>query len=336
MNYTNDTTPVKSSRYDVNSSEAIDLFELTLQLWRGKGTILLTIIIALLLAAAYLFIAKPKWTSEAIVTLPDSGQIASYNNSMSIIYSQSPTNSPTVVEVQERFFGRFTAAISALSEQLQNSASPEKLIVRQTVKDKDVPLTISYTARTAADAQKMLDKYIQQVNKNIVLELDKDLNETINNKLQDLKASLDTQIKVAQEQKERRLDILNQALLVAKQANIKNTMVQQAETLSEDTLFVLGSDALAATIKNEGTRPLPLSDYYYQTRQTYLAVSALKSKPDALYAFRYVMKPSLPIKRDSPKLAITIIIAVLLGGVIGSGIVLMRNALRNYKPKQAM
>ncbi len=34
------------------------------------------------------------------------------------------------------------------------------------------------------------------------------------------------------------------------------------------------------------------------------------------------MKPTLPIRRDSPKKAITLILAVLLGGMVGAGIVL--------------
>ncbi|MDH4996399.1 LPS O-antigen chain length determinant protein WzzB, partial [Escherichia coli] len=41
----------------------------------------------------------------------------------------------------------------------------------------------------------------------------------------------------------------------------------------------------------------------------------------------------LPIRRDSPKKAITLILAVLLGGMVGVGIVLGRNALRNYNAK---
>jgi chain length determinant protein (polysaccharide antigen chain regulator) len=45
------------------------------------------------------------------------------------------------------------------------------------------------------------------------------------------------------------------------------------------------------------------------------------------------MKPDLPIRRDSPKRGIVLILSVLLGGLIGSGVVLGRNALRNYQRK---
>ncbi len=41
-----------------NDPEQIDLIELLLQLWRGKMTIIVAVIIAILLAVGYLMIAK--------------------------------------------------------------------------------------------------------------------------------------------------------------------------------------------------------------------------------------------------------------------------------------
>ena len=319
---------VIKNRIDSNE-ESIDLIDLLMQLWKGKVTIIAFAIATVILAVIYLFVAKEKWTSEAIITLPDSGQIANYNNSMNVLYGAS---APTIVDVQQRFFGRFNSALSALSEQLDNQEKPEKLTIEESVKGQPVPLKVSYVSTSAAEAQKTLTTYIQQINKRVVTELDDDLQTSINSKVDDLKVDLATKEKIAQERKDKRLEILNQALIVAQQSNIKNTLVQQAETLSEDTLFVLGSDALSATIKNEATRPLPLDESYFNARQTLLAISALKSKPDTTYAFRYVMKPSLPIRRDSPKKGLTLVLGALVGLILGSGVVLGRNALRNYKP----
>ena len=312
--------------------ESIDLIDVLMQLWKGKVTIIAFAVAAIILAVIYLFVAKEKWTSEAIITLPDSGQIANYNNSMNILYSQNPSSIPSIGEIQQRFFGRFNSALSALSEQLDNQEKPEKLTIEESVKGQPVPLKVSYVATTAGEAQKTLTNYIQQINKRIVTELDDDLQTSINSKVEDLKVDLATKEKIAQEKKDKRLEILNQALIVAQQSNIKNTLVQQAETLSEDTLFVLGSDALSSIIKNEATRPLPLDESYFSARQTLLAINALKSKPDTTYAFRYVMKPSLPIRRDSPKKGLTLVLGALVGLILGAGVVLGRNALRNYKP----
>lgn len=93
-----------------------------------------------------------------------------------------------------------------------------------------------------------------------------------------------------------------------------------------------GSEALESMIKHEATRPLVFSSNYYQTRQNLLDIDNLDVDKLDIHAYRYVMKPTLPIRRDSPKKAITLILAVLLG-MVGAGIVLGRNALRNYNAK---
>ena len=76
-----------------------------------------------------------------------------------------------------------------------------------------------------------------------------------------------------------------------------------------------------------------MSDSYYQNKQKLLDIQKLKIDPTTIHAYRYVMKPDLPIRRDSPKRSIVLILAVLLGGILGSGVVLARNAMHNYQTK---
>ncbi|MBC6532348.1 LPS O-antigen chain length determinant protein WzzB [Citrobacter amalonaticus] len=313
-----------------NEPEQIDLIDLVIQIWHGKVTIIICIIVAIALAVGYLAVAKEKWTSTAIVTQPDVGQIGSYNNAMSILYLDA---APTVPSVQSDFIGRFSSAFSALSETLDNQEEPEKLTIESSVKGQELPLKVSYTGSTAEEAQKALANYIQQIDEHVSKEINTDLALNIKSRASDLQNSLETQEKVAQEQKALRIAQINQALSVAKQANIKLPQVQQADQVSQDTMFMLGSEALSSMVNNEATRPLTFSDNYYLTRQNLLAVNSLKIDPDSIHAYRYVMKPTLPVYRDSPKKTITLILATLLGGMIGAGVVLGRNALRNYKPK---
>ncbi|VEB96370.1 Polysaccharide antigen chain regulator [Cedecea lapagei] len=313
--------------HTIQTSEQIDLIDIFIQLWRGKIAIVAAMIVAILIAVGYLVVAKEKWTSEAIVTLPDSGQVSNYSNAISVLNTQNLT----LIDVQQRFFGRFNSAIAALSEQLDNQQKPEKLTIESAAKDQPLPLKISYVANSAEQAQKTLNTYLQQINKRIVNELDDDLKTSVDAKIGDLKDQLATKEKVAKEKQQKRLDELNQALVVAQQSNITKPVVSQAETLSEDTLFVLGSEALSSMIKNEASRPLPLDESYFNTRQSLLAVSELKSTPETTYAFRYVMKPTLPVRKDSPKKGLTLVLAALLGLIVGSGYVLGRNVLRSYK-----
>lgn len=313
-----------------NEPEQIDLIDLVVQIWRGKVTVILCIIVAIALAVGYLTVAKEKWTSTAIITQPDAGQLATYTNAMSILYGQ---DAPKVYDVQSSVIGRFNSAFAALSETLDNQEQPEKLTISASVKGQPLPLKITYQATTAESAQKTLSQYIQQVDEAVSREINTDLAMSIKTRTSDLEHSLEAQEKVAREQKALNIAQINQALSVAKQANIKLPKIQLTDQVSPDTMFMLGSDALSSMVNNEATRPLTFSDDYYQTRQNLLAVKALKIDPESIHAYRYVMKPTLPIRRDSPKRAITLILAALLGGMIGAGVVLGRNALRDYKPK---
>ncbi|EHL0118283.1 LPS O-antigen chain length determinant protein WzzB [Escherichia coli] len=310
--------------------EQIDLIDLLMQLWRGKVTIIICIVVAIALAVGYLAVAKEKWTSIAIVTQPDAGQLASYNNAMDVLFG---ANAPEMTDVQAGFIGRFSSAFSALAETLDNQQEPEKLSLDAAVKGQTLPLKVSYTGKTSEEAQKTLAQYIQQVDEGVAKELNADLSMSMETRLADLQKSLAAQEAVAKEQKTLRIAQMTQALKVAQQSNIKLPQVQQVDQVSQDSMFMLGSEALSSMVENEATRPLTFSDQYYQTRQNLLEVQALEVAPDSVHAYRYVMKPTLPIRRDSPKKAITLVLAVLIGGMIGAGVVLGRNALRGYKAK---
>lgn len=99
------------------------------------------------------------------------GQIAGYNNAMNVIYGQA---TPKVSDLQETLIGRFSSAFSALAETLDNQEEPEKLTIEPSVKNQQLPLTVSYVGQTAEGAQMKLAQYIQQVDDKVNQELEKD------------------------------------------------------------------------------------------------------------------------------------------------------------------
>ncbi|EMC8602161.1 LPS O-antigen chain length determinant protein WzzB [Citrobacter freundii] len=310
--------------------EQIDLIDLLVQLWRGKVTIVIAIVIAMVLAVGYLAVAKEKWTSTAIITQPDVGQIATYNNALNVLYGAS---APKVTELQANVIGRFSTSFSALAETLDNQEKPEKLSIEQSVKGQPLPLAVAYVAGSPEEAQRQLAEYIQQTDEKVAKELELDLVDNIKLQTTTLQDSLKTQEVVAQEQKDLRIKQIQEALRYAEQAGVIKPQIQQTQDVTQDSMFLLGSDALKSMIEHESTRPLILSDNYFQTKQKLLDIESLKLEGAELHAYRYVMKPTLPVRRDSPKKAITLVLAVLLGGMIGAGVVLGRNALRSYKGK---
>ncbi|MEB7543262.1 LPS O-antigen chain length determinant protein WzzB [Enterobacter huaxiensis] len=310
--------------------EQLDLLDLVLQLWRGKWVIGAFVAVFIVIAGIYITIAKEKWTSAAIIAQPDAAQIATYSNALNILYGGA---APSMLDIQNRVIGRFNSSFSALAQALENQEEPEKLTINPTVKGQALPLTVSYQGESAEAAQKQLAQYIQQIDEQTAKELTLDLSDNIKQQIQTLNDSLENQEKVSQEQKDLRIKQITEALKNADAAKIITPQIQQTQDVTQETMFLLGSEALKSMIENEASRPLVFTSAYYQTKQNLLDIQNLNVNPDTVHVYRYVMKPNLPIRRDSPKKAITLILAVLLGGIIGSGVVLGRNALRNYKPK---
>ncbi|MEB5749855.1 LPS O-antigen chain length determinant protein WzzB [Leclercia adecarboxylata] len=313
-----------------NDPEQIDLMDLLVQLWRGKWLIAVFVSIALVIAGLYLAFAKEKWTSTAIITQPDAAQIGSYSNALNILYG---SNAPKLTEIQASVITRYNASFSALSQTLENGAVPETLTIEPTVKGQEMPLSIKYVGNSAEAAQKQVAQYIQQIDELIQKELEVDLNDNIKQQVTSLNDVLGNQQTIAQEQKDLRIRQITEALKYAEAANITTPKIQQTQDVTQETMFLLGTEALQSMIAHESSRPLTLSDSYYQNKQKLLDIQKLKIDPTTIHAYRYVMKPDLPIRRDSPKRSLVLVLAVLLGGIVGSGIVLGRNALRNYQSR---
>ena len=84
-------------------------------------------------------------------------------------------------------------------------------------------------------------------------ELEKDLKDNIALGRKNLQDSLRTQEVVAQEQKDLRIRQIQEALQYANQAQVTKPQIQQTgEDITQDTLFLLGSEALESMIKHEG------------------------------------------------------------------------------------
>ncbi|EDY5736441.1 LPS O-antigen chain length determinant protein WzzB [Salmonella enterica] len=315
-----------SPRVREDIPEQIDLIDLAMQLWHGVATIIVFILAGILVAVGYLVLAEEQWTSTAIITRPDIGQVTSYYNVMAVVYGKE---APGITEVQTAIADRFSSAFSALSDSLRNQKEPEKLSVEPSEKGQPFPVKVSYVGTTAGEAQRRLAEYLRQVEEKTVKELNEEMKTTIVLHTGFLLSALRQQEVVAREQKDQHIRQLEAALRYAEEAKIDKPHTRNTQYVTQDTMFLLGKDALKSMTENEATRPLTFSDDYYQMKQKLLDIRSLK--PDTVHPYRCIMPPRLPVRRDSPKTALTLVLAVLLGGMAGAGMVLGRNALRNYK-----
>lgn len=331
---TESSVPPQSANY--KNEEELDLLDVIYQLWNGKRTIFISIFVALIIAALYLIVAKEKWTSEAIISQPSAGQVATYNNALTILYTQNLQDKISLPDLQRQIFGRYAASAYALSGILKNLDEPLDLMVTQTTKGRDDPLSISFTAPSAKEAQQQLLHYITQLNTEVADDFAVDMKNNIFVKKIGLEDSLAAQEKIAQDKKDHRIEVIKQAIKIADSAKISSTQLSQAEYLSDDTLYLLGTSALTSMIANEKTKPLELNDYYYETQRTLLALSKLRIDFTKLQNFQFIKKPDLPIHRDSPKRVLIVALAIILGGIVGAFIVISRNMSQNYRRRKTL
>jgi len=334
MSQKNSTEPSSPLRHSSLKDDEIDLLDLIAQLWQGKKTIIALVIAFMIAAGAYLALAKESWTSKAIVSIPSSGMIANYNASLSVLYTQSPADKPSLPDLQQQFFERFSASMSALEGALQNQEEPQELKIDQVNKGSNDQLSIAFSSETAKQAQAQLGKYILQVNDRIVDSYVNNLRQTLGVKTRELTSSLQAQKQVAINKKQHRVDAMKQALIIAEASGLKESQLNQAEYLSDDTLYLLGSSALKSMIQNESTKPMVFEQNYYDTQSALLEVTHLKIDLADLQSYRYISEPDLPIRRDSPKKMLVMLLAIILGAVVGSAIVIGQNATASFKQRK--
>lgn len=324
--------------------QQVDLIDILIQLWRGKWTILICLFfaLALALAVAYQLQTKVKWVSTAVVVQPDVGQIANYTNTLLTLYSpvQPIVNSesgntflPSIADVQRNTFERFATLAYALASakgiDVENVKPPQQQRVYN-----PLPLQLTYSADTEGEAKAVLSEFVTQINRQVVADLSADLALGITVKVREIGESLDIQEKIAQEQKSQRMELLNHSLELAEKSGITQPVNRQLDPASADSLYLLGSEALETMIQGESGRPLSFSDEYYKKREKLLTVEALKPEVADIAVFRYVMEPNAAHQAQNMKKCASIfIIALLFGGVLGSAIVLSRNAIRAYQQR---
>jgi len=332
MNETFSTRGEQSNvpKNSVSSKNELDLMDVFFQLWQGKKFIILGMVIALIIAAIYVSVVKEKWTSQATVTLPAAGQVANYNAALAIVYADTPQDKPSLSGLQNQLFGRFSASLSALSGALANLEEPLTLRI-DFIKGRDDALNVSFVGHTAKEAQSQLSKYIDKINADVVKDYGDDIKRNLSVKTRELTNTLDTYTQVAINQKEHRLDVIKQALKVAQASNVDKLQVKQADFLSDDTLYLLGTDALNAMVANENSKPLDYGKEYYEAQRALLAVTHLKIEVENLQSYRYISEADLPFRRDSPKKALILFLSLIGGAILGGLFVLTRNALISYK-----
>ena len=209
--------------------QEIDIFDLILQLWKGKKIILCCVVLALGCAITYLAVHKPSWVSTAIVSQPDSGQVANYTNTLLLLYPVNQKSDqisgavlPSISDIRATAYEHFSEQLS-VSTALEGSdgivtskvwVMPKPSLFGAVASD---PLQLTYTARSPEQLQDKLRAFIQQINAGVEKQLINDLKANIVLRKQELEDTLAIQDDLAKlpDYTDRSLNTREQLLKIA-------------------------------------------------------------------------------------------------------------------------
>ncbi|ECK0160660.1 TPA: LPS O-antigen length regulator [Salmonella enterica] len=316
------------------NSHEIDLFSLIEVLWQAKRRILATVFAFACVGLLLSFLLPQKWTSQAIVTPAESVQWQGLERTLTALRVLDMEVSVDRASVFNLFIKKFSSP-SLLEEYLRSSpyvmdqlkgaqideqdlhraivvlSEKMKAVDSNAGKKNETSLftswTLSFTAPTREEAQKVLAGYIQYISDIVV----KETLENIRNQLE-----------------------------IANAAGIKRPVYSNGQAVKDDPDFSisLGADGISRKLEIEkGVTDVAEIDGDLRNRQYHVEQLAAMNVSDVKFTpFKYQLSPSLPVKKDGPGKAIIIILAALIGGMMACGGVLLRHAMVSRKMENAL
>ncbi|EBW4020366.1 LPS O-antigen length regulator [Salmonella enterica] len=348
-------------------SHEIDLFSLIEVLWQAKRRILATVFAFACVGLLLSFLLPQKWTSQAIVTPAESVQWQGLERTLTALRVLDMEVSVDRGSVFNLFIKKFSSP-SLLEEYLRSSpyvmdqlkgaqideqdlhraivllSEKMKAVDSNVGKKNETSLftswTLSFTAPTREEAQKVLAGYIQYISDIVV----KETLENIRNQLE-IKTRYE-QEKLAMDrvrlknQLDANIQRLHYSLEIANAAGIKRPVYSNGQAVKDDPDFSisLGADGISRKLEIEkGVTDVAEIDGDLRNRQYHVEQLAAMNVSDVKFTpFKYQLSPSLPVKKDGPGKAIIIILAALIGGMMACGGVLLRHAMVSRKMENAL
>ncbi|ELG0896340.1 LPS O-antigen length regulator [Salmonella enterica] len=350
-----------------SNSHEIDLFSLIEVLWQAKRRILATVFAFACVGLLLSFLLPQKWTSQAIVTPAESVQWQGLERTLTALRVLDMEVSVDRGSVFNLFIKKFSSP-SLLEEYLRSSpyvmdqlkgaqideqdlhraivllSEKMKAVDSNVGKKNETSLftswTLSFTAPTREEAQKVLAGYIQYISDIVV----KETLENIRNQLE-IKTRYE-QEKLAMDrvrlknQLDANIQRLHYSLEIANAAGIKRPVYSNGQAVKDDPDFSisLGADGISRKLEIEkGVTDVAEIDGDLRNRQYHVEQLAAMNVSDVKFTpFKYQLSPSLPVKKDGPGKAIIIILAALIGGMMACGGVLLRHAMVSRKMENAL
>jgi lipopolysaccharide biosynthesis protein WzzE len=329
----------------------LDIRGLCCTLWNGKFWIAGLAILFALIALGSSYLMKQEWSSTAITDRPTVNNLSSYFSQAQFLRNLDVHNAPqsdaSRPPISDEAYNEFVMQLAAYDtrrdfwlhspyykQRQENDARADAVLLDEMINDiqftaRDVPKVpndiVKLTAENAADANKLLRQYVDFASQRAAQHLYDELEGAWAARTQSMKAQVKRQKEVAQTIFKRTTHNTEQALKIAQQQNIHKSVTDTpAEELPDSDMFLLGVPMLKARLELLQASGPGYDLDYDQNRAMLSTLNVGPTLTAKFQTYRYLRTPEEPVKRDSPRRALLMIMWGIVGGLIGAGVALTR------------
>lgn len=331
-------------------SDEIDLVELVKGLWAQKWLIVAVTVLVAACAGAYAFLAKPVYETKASLLPPNLSDIAEYNLGRSEaqlklfdvtdVYSIF-TNNLVSESLRREFFQQVylpsleETGKSAAEDQLWNSFN-EQLTVSAPRKQQPTYWEVKLQHKDPQQAAEWVNRFVAQASARTEKDMQQNVKSEIDMRVQSVMRRIESLRNTAKQRREDRMAKLEEALEIAKGTGIETVQANNWQNFSAPE-YMRGAKAIRLELevlrKRESDDP-----FITELRSLQESLDFLKGvdvSPDNVAAFTLDNAAQVPETPIKPKKALILALGLVLGGMLGMFIALVRGMVRNSLAKQS-
>jgi len=345
----NANSPIQATGY----SDEIDLFELAQNLWKQKLLISVVTLAVTALAAGYAFLSTPVYESKSSILPPRSADIAGYNLGRSeaglaeftvaSVYSIFTRNLRSEGLRREFFEQVYLPAETGsqgakAKDQLRESFNKKLSVTNPDVKNTPERFEVAVQSADSGRAAEWVNVYSDLAAK----KTQKDIADTVTTEISTRKKSILGHIAVLRESarklREDRIARLSEALKVADKVGLQAPQVKASRTSSDGELeqfvdgnlmYMRGAKAIRAELdvlqNRQNDDPFIAGLRELENQLDFLAKVSVS--PDGVAVFTLDSAAEVSETPIKPKKALILALGVVLGGMLGVFVALIRGML---------
>lgn len=356
--------PKRKSQPPFSSDDEIDLIEWLLIVIKSYKTILIITFCFGLIGYGIAKILPQKWTSDAVVIAPQTQELTSLDElkpqlailGIDFSVDEKDLLSLFVRDYDSQILRRQYLVTTDYYKRLIEKVGPNNELAKRQILDSlatksfasfssalsktpaDTAYSyykLSFTADNSEDAQKTLEGYISAVNASVEKLIASRIQRLIDINLSSEEAKYDMALERLKNVQAVNINRLGYSLSIADAAGVKRPLYSNGTAIKDDPDFsiALGSDGLKRKLEIEKsiTDLAQLNSGLQDSKMMISKLRELKLADINFTAYKYMMTPNEPVKKDSPKTALIVLLALILGGITSVGLVTVRHILKNRK-----